>query len=154
MSSFSTGLMQGFILASLVAVLAGVFAYRQWVERSNRETDLSEADLDHFTRKDRRRLLGSAVLALIAVGMFVGLMLLSQARGNRLMARMSGYVWIGVCVLLCVSLILAMLDWVANRVYAVRHGRALAEERRAFFEEQIRQRSAARNGRAGPTELS
>jgi uncharacterized membrane protein (Fun14 family) len=131
----TSGSREGLILATGVLILSSIFAWRQWVERVRREEELSVADREYFKRKDRRRFLGTSILALIGIGMAVGSLIdyrASKVAGQRFVA-----IWVGVAVLVCVSLVLAMIDWVANRDYALRHRRELAEARRALFEKSL-----------------
>ncbi len=147
MPSVTSGAREGLVIASGVLLVTAIFAWRQWVERVRREEDLSEADQDHFRRKDWRRFFGTTILGLIGVGMVVGSLLdfrASKAAGQRFLA-----VWVGIAVLVCVSLVLAMIDWTATRDYALRHRRELAEVRRALFDEEVRLRDAARNETRG-----
>lgn len=148
MPAASTAARVGLPIAAGVLALAAVFAWRQWVERRTRQDDLSEEDRAYFARKDVRRLLGTTILVLIASGMFVGLSI--DPGANRAAGQAFVWVWFGVAVLLCVSLVVALIDWTANLGYARRQRKGLIEARRAILEEEIRLRAAPRNGQAGP----
>jgi hypothetical protein len=137
--------MEGLVLASAILVLAGAFAWRQWVERSRRADILSGADRDYYRHRDRRRVLGTTCLVLIASAMIAGSLI--DYRASRTSARIFLAIWLGVAVLIGVSLILAMADWMANRAFALRHRRALLAERRALLDDELRRRSAPSNGR-------
>lgn len=121
------------ILAGTVMAVGAVFAVRQWLERRWRPADLPGADARHFARKDVRRLLGSAVMAAIALAIVASTRI--DFRAGRAEGRLFAWTWMGILLGVVVLLALALLDWQANRLYARRHRRALAEERRALLEE-------------------
>jgi hypothetical protein len=125
-------IMIGLAIAGGLLALAATFAWLQWRERRTRPAALSEADASYFRGKDFRRLVGSLVMALIAVGMFAGLTLNPRDRLQR-----GGWAtaWIGVLSLVPVLLILALGDWIALRRYAIRHRRALEQERHAVADQ-------------------
>ncbi len=151
MAGSRTGLTEGRVIASAVLLIAATFAYRQWAERARRSVELSEADRAHFARKDRRRLLGSFLMGLVSLGMFVGLSLMPTKPVDRASGKLFAWVWIGVIGLVFVLLTLALIDWLANRAYALRHRRALIEERRAVLEAEVRRRRAgSSNGQSAP----
>jgi hypothetical protein len=139
----TSGAKEGLILATGVLILSAIFAWRQWVERHRREPELSVADADYFARKDRRRFLGTAILALIGIGMVIGSLI--DFRASKAAGRLFLAVWVGVSLLVCVSLVFAMIDWVANRDYALRHRRELAEARRALFAKGLADAEANRH---------
>ena len=59
--------------------------------------------------------------------------------------------WLAVGGFVCVLLVLAMFDWAANRAYARRHLRLLADELRTILEEEVKRRTSGRetNGHGG-----
>ncbi len=147
MPSAQTGTTVGLAIAAAVLALACFFLYRQWVEIRKRETDLTEADRVYFTRKDSRRLLGSILMMLVSVGMTAGVIV--NPYRNRASGRLFGYIWLGVASLVCMLMVLAMIDWLANRDYALRHRRELINERKAILEAELRHRALARERRNG-----
>lgn len=138
----------GFLLSATLVLLAIAFAYRQWLARRDRDMDLSAADHAYFSHQDVRRLVGSVTMLVMAVGMSLGLVI--QPRASRADFRVWALLWIGVLVLACFLLILALVDWYAIRLYAGRHRRALVAERLEAIRAE-RQRLAQRpNGDASP----
>lgn len=148
MPAITSGAREGLVIATGVLLVSAVFAWRQWVERMNRASGLSEADRDYFRRKDRRRLLGTTILGVIGVGMFVGSLI--DFRANKAAGQRFVVIWIGVALLVCISLILALIDWVATRDFAIRHRRELAEARRVLFDQELRLRSLGPHATGGP----
>jgi len=139
----------GLVLSAAVIVIAALLAYRQWKDRQRRETDLPEADAAHFVRQDTRRWLGAFVMILLALGLAVG-MRLPHIAGGKANTRFV-QVWLGVFLLIFVLLLLALLDWLAPRVYARRHRRAIVQERDETLRDLLRRRSYPGNGQAGPS---
>jgi hypothetical protein len=133
----ATSIAVGLAIAAVLLLLALGFAALQWRERRQRATDLTADDSAYFARKDARRLAGSLVMGLIAVGMAVGLAGLDPTAG-RDQRRAWAAVWLGVMVLVMFLLTLALWDWVALKRYAARHRRALDVERRAVVDEARR----------------
>lgn len=141
MTATSSGAREGMLLASTVTAIAITFAWRQWVERSSRSDDLPAEDADYFVRKDRRRVVGTGVLVVIAAGIFVGSWINPKASVQH--GQTFVWIWMGVGLLVIVELVLAAIDWHANLGYAGRHRRALIEHRRRLAEEQRRISSTA-----------
>jgi hypothetical protein len=125
-----------------VAAVAVLLGWRQWQERRRREPELTPADSRHFARQDLRRGLGVLVLALLAVGLAAGSRVEPRvaARTNPLFIPL----WLGILGLSFVLLVLALLDWLATRLYARRHVRAIARERLAILRDELRRRAAPR----------
>ncbi len=140
-----SGVKEGLVLAFVVMTLAAVFAWRQWVERSRRDENLSDEDRDYCLRRDRRRVLGTSCLLLLSAAMIAGCLI--DHRASKATARVFLALWLAVALLIGVSLVLAMIDWSANRAFALRHRRALLAERRALLDDEIRRRAAPSNGR-------
>jgi hypothetical protein len=133
------------VLSAAVVLIAGFLGVRQFFDRRSREPDLSEADARHFVRQDVRRALGVGVMLLLAVGLVIG---------SRLEPRIAGrtnprfvQVWLGVFFLIFVLLILAMLDWIATRVYARRHRREIFDERIEILRDEFRRRADRDSGK-------
>lgn len=143
----SPGAREGLAIAVGVLILTAIFLRKQWADRQDRADDLPAEDALYFARRDTRRWAGTAILGLIGIGMFFGSWL--EPRVHRL-----GFLatWIMVGGLVIVSLVLALIDWVANRAYAVRHIQQLAEERRRMLEAEIKRRKMGRdvNGHGEP----
>lgn len=132
-------------LAAGVLLVAFFFAARQWAERRSREEELSPEDELHFARKDARRLLGTAIMTVVAVAIFAGSLI--NPRANRAWGRTFGWIWVGILASVCFLLILAFRDWQANLAYARRHRQALNEERRQFLRAELRRLASTGNGR-------
>jgi hypothetical protein len=117
----------GFLLAAILVVLAGIFGYRQWADRARRGREMSDEDHVHYARQDSRRFAGSVLMVLTALAMAFGLAINPRASLDH--ARLWILVWFGVLGMVCVMVMLAFLDWIAIQSFAVRHRRALAQER-------------------------
>lgn len=113
-------------LALGVFLIALFLGLRQWYERRARNLDLSAADYAHFARQDARRNLGVAVLLAIAAIVVVTTRLSPKVEGkaNPAFAEL----WLIVLALIVVLLALALLDWLATRVYFRRHRREMIRE--------------------------
>ena len=137
------------VLAVMVA-LTGVFlAYRIWHDHRTRPPGaiVSPLDENHFAREGLRRCLGSIVMGLLAVGIFLGGRVAPQVGGkaNPLFVQ----VWAGVVLLLLALVLLGMLDWVSSRIYARRVRARLTREGLAIVEAELRQKLADKRARAG-----
>jgi hypothetical protein len=140
------------VLATAVVLIAGLLGLRQFLERRSREPDLSEADARHFVRQDIRRALGVGVMLLLAAGLVVGSRLEPKVAGrtNPLFVQ----VWLGVFLLIFVLLFLAMLDWIATRLYARRHRREIFDERIEILRDEFRRRAGRAGGNGRPWDES
>jgi UDP-N-acetylmuramyl pentapeptide phosphotransferase/UDP-N-acetylglucosamine-1-phosphate transferase len=140
------------VLSGLVLLVALGLSWREWSERRSRGDDLSTEDARHYRYQDSRRLMGIVILVLLAVGLVVGSRVPIRL-GPRANPRFLG-IWLGVFALIGLLLFLALVDWVALRVFARRHrGRILRERIEILKEEQRRRKSfgAEGNGHAdGP----
>lgn len=141
------GELPGLALSLVVLAAAAFMARRQWAERGRRSTTLGEDDARHFARQDIRRFLGTALMAILAAGIAFGSRL-GPIR-DRAEARFFARTWVAIAVLCAALLGLALADWLATHAYARRHRRALADERRALMEEEVRRRAVPRDGRPG-----
>ena len=109
------------VLSSLILLVAGLLGWREWSDRRARDPDLSPEDYAHFAGQDARRSLGIVVLVLLAAGVAVGSRTPHRV-GNQANPQFAG-IWLAVFVLIFVLLSLALLDWLALRVFAHRHPR-------------------------------
>jgi MFS family permease len=125
-----TGLVVGLGLAAGLALLALGFAARQLRDRSRRRhgADLDVHDRAYYHAQDRRRLIGSALMILMAAAMVGGLLI--NPRLDRIAAQWFVALWSGVLAGVLILLALAMADWWALRAFARRHREALVEEAR------------------------
>jgi hypothetical protein len=143
--SASLGLALG---VSLIALFLGL---RQWYERRARNLDLSDADRSHFARQDARRILGVVILFAIAaiVAITARLAPAVQGKANPAFAEL----WLIVLALIVVLLALALLDWLATRVYYRRQRREMIRESFRGIRDDAR-RSTSENGEndQGPQE--
>ena len=141
-----SGSWEGLAIAAGVLALTVIFVWKQWVERRDRETNLSSDDARYYRRKDIRRFFGTSILGLIGIGMVAGSLLNPKTQKLPFL-----WVWLGVGALVLLSILLAFLDWFANFLFAARHRRLLIEERLGLIEEEFRQRAAGSNGHGETT---
>jgi UDP-N-acetylmuramyl pentapeptide phosphotransferase/UDP-N-acetylglucosamine-1-phosphate transferase len=114
-------------LSSFVLLVAGLLAWKEWSDRRSRNSDLSPEDARHFGHQDVRRAMGIGVMALLAVGLYVGSRVPHKV-ANRSNPQFLG-IWLGIFLLILFLLGLAMIDWLALRVYARRHRNQILRER-------------------------
>ena len=139
-----SGSKEGLAIAAGVLALTMIFAWKQWGEWRDREADLSHDDTRYYRHKNIRRALGISILGWIGIGMIVGSLLDPKTEKLTFL-----WVWLGVGVLVLLSILLAFLDWFANFSFAARHRRLLIEERLKLIEEEYRQKAARSNGHSG-----
>jgi hypothetical protein len=114
------------ILSACLCAVSLLLGLAEWYTRRGRGGELSEADLDHFWRQDRRRSVGIGILLLLALLLPLGSRL---NPGPNAEENLSFFVaWILVLVLLVVLLFLAVIDWMATRAYAARHRKQILRE--------------------------
>jgi hypothetical protein len=128
------------VLSSFVLLVAGLLGWREWVDRRSRPLDLSPEDARHFGHQDRRRALGLVVLVALAVGLFVGSRI-PHKLGNQTNPQFLG-IWFGVFLLILLLLFLAMIDWLALRIFARRHRSQILRERIEILKEEALRRKA------------
>ncbi len=138
----------GLLLSAFVMFVAAILAYRQWRDRRRRDVDLAGAEAVYYFRQDIRRWLGVFVMTLLALGLAVGARIPHIVRGKTNPQFVQ--VWLGVFLLIFALLLLALLDWFANRHYAYRHRRAILRERDETLRDVLRPRPYPNNGRGGP----
>jgi hypothetical protein len=121
------------LLSSGIAFIALFLGLRQWYESRARDKTLSDPDRAHFIRQDVRRGLGVVVMLALALGLYLGSRVPFRAaqRPNPTFVE----VWLAIIALLVVLLVLAMLDWVATRIYARRQRQLMARERQRMLRE-------------------
>ena len=109
-------------LAALAAGLIGVQLYG----RRNRPGDLDAQDVRHFGRQKIRRGLVAAVMLVLSAAIYTGARLPHISGGKPNLRFVE--TWLGIFALVFVLMLLAGIDWVATRRYAVRHGRAILDQ--------------------------
>jgi hypothetical protein len=135
------------ILAGTVLLIAAVLAWREHRDRRRRDPDLVAEDARHFRLQDLRRMFGVAIMALLAVGLVYGSRLDPKAGGRTNPAFVA--TWLILFVLIFGLLALALIDWIALRLYAGRARRAIARERVEILRDELRQKNSTHgNGRA------
>jgi hypothetical protein len=141
----------GLGVATGVGLIALFLGLRLWYERRGREPALPAADRVHFTHQDLRRGLGVGILVVVAAALGLGSRIPPRIAGkaNLLFA----VVWLVVLGLIVVLLLLAMIDWMATRRYAMRHRKAMIREQISAMKEHARHAAASRTSAAeGPRE--
>lgn len=133
------------VLAAFVLATAAFLAWRQWRDYAGRSPDLSRRDESHFARQDLRRVLGTIVLGLVAVGLALGGRMPAVVNGRANLKFVQ--VWSAVALLIVVLLVLALLDWVSTRLYARRHRQRLTDEGLSIVEAELKIRLARRRER-------
>ncbi len=117
----------GVLMSTGIMMIAFFLGMRQWYESRAREPNLSEHDRRYFFRQDVRRGLGVLVMLLLSLGIWIGARVEPLVAGRANLTFL--HVWLVVIVLILILLTLALIDWLATRVYARRIRRSLARER-------------------------
>lgn len=135
------------VLSGLVVLVSAGLAWREWSDRLDRADNLSPEDARHFGHQDARRTLGLVVLVLLAAGLVVG---------SRVPPKLGGQtnpqfllIWLGVFLLIFLLLTLAMIDWVALRLFARRHRNQILRERIEILREEARLKKSRETGGNG-----
>ena len=126
----------------LVALFLGLW---QWFDQKSRVPDQFPEDREFFGRQDRRRYAGVALMALLAL-------LLPLPTSDKIRLQHATLVILDlliVCVLIVVLLVLAVVDGLATRRYARRHGRELAQEHAKLMLDVILRQLGGFGGVAG-----
>ncbi len=130
------------VLSTFVLLVAALLGWREWSDRRDRAPDLSPEDARHFAYQDTRRSLGIVVMTLLAVGLVVGSRVPTRL-DNKANPQFLG-IWLGVFLLIFVLLTLAMVDWVALRLFARRHRGRMHRERIEILRDEKERREASR----------
>jgi hypothetical protein len=117
----------GVLMSTGIMMIAFFLGLRQWYESRDRDPNLSDFDRTYFSRQDLRRGLGVAIMLILALGIWIGARMEPLIAGKANMTFVQ--VWLVVIVLILVLLVVAMLDWLATRLYARRLRRSIARER-------------------------
>ena len=128
------------VLSSSILLVAGLLGWREWSDRRDRAIDLSLEDARHFGHQDTRRSMGLAVMALLSVGLVVGSRIPHRI-GNKTNPQFIG-IWLGIFLLIFLLLALAMIDWIALRIFARRHRDQMLRERIEILKEENRLKKA------------
>jgi membrane protein implicated in regulation of membrane protease activity len=135
------------VLVSFILLVASLLAWREWADRRDRPGELSPEDSRHFGHQDPRRTLGLIVLVLLAAGLAVGSRLPHKV-GNQTNPQFLA-IWFAVFLLIFLLLVLAMIDWMALRIFARRHRGQILRERIEVLTEEARRRKAGKTGGNG-----
>jgi hypothetical protein len=130
------------LISSGITLIAAFLGLRQWYEWRAREPDLSDRDRRYFFRQDVRRGLGVAVMLILAAGLYFGSRIPPRVAGHANLTFVQ--VWLAIVSLIIVMLGLALLDWIATRLYARRQQRSLATERLRILREMLRKKHVDR----------
>ncbi len=125
----------------LVALFLGLW---QWFDQKSRVPDQFPDDREFFARQDRRRYFGVGVMSVLA---FLLLLLTSPVLQRRQFLIFAVGLVV-VLALIVVLLVLAVLDGLATRRYARRHGRELAQEHAKIMLDVIRRSAGSATPRA------
>ena len=128
------------VLSAFVLLVAVLLGWREWSDRRGRAVELSPADDRHFGHQDTRRTLGIVVMVVLAVGLVVGSRVPSKV-GNQTNPQFLG-IWLAVFLLILLLLSLAMIDWIALRIFARRHRNEILRERIEILKEEARRKKA------------
>jgi hypothetical protein len=131
----------GVLMSTGIALIAVFLGLRQWYESRAREPNLSDLDRTYFFRQDLRRGLGVAIMLILALGIWIGASMEPLIAGKANLAFVQ--VWLVVSLLILVLLVLALLDWLATRLYARRLRQSIARERIDLLRQVFRNRKSA-----------
>lgn len=123
------------ILSASLFVVSAVLAARLVLDRFRRDTP-DPSETAYFRQRDWRRGLVAVVLTMISALLLFSTRL--NIRADRAQARIWVWTIMAVLVLALVLLVLALLDWRANHLHALRQARALVEEHRALLADAIK----------------
>ncbi len=115
------------VLSSFVVLVALFLGWREWADRRDRNPDLSPEDARHFGHQDVRRALGIVVMVILAIGLSVGSRI-PHKLANKSNPTFLG-IWLGIFLLILFLLTLALIDWIALRIFARRHRDQILRER-------------------------
>jgi len=127
------------IAVSIVSILLLVWL---WLDRRNRETDLSKDDELHFSLQDTRRTVVAGIMFVLSAGLYAGARIDPRINGQPNLRFVQ--VWLGIAMLVVLLLVLALIDWLATQQYARRHRRAIVREGLEILRDELRLRMAAR----------
>lgn len=128
------------VLSSFVLVVAALLGWREWSDRLARPADPSPEDARHFHHQDSRRTIGLVILSLLAVSLVVGSRLPPKIEGRASTPFL--IVWLAVFLLIALLLALALIDWLALRIFARRHRSRILRERIETLRDEARRRKA------------
>jgi hypothetical protein len=158
------------ILSLIVATIAILLGLHLCWERHARNGELPAADRKHFLLQDLRRGFGIALMAFLAIGVYVGSRLptfvveprnpgvrgtVESAAGAIVQAALETHpnrrflaVWMGVFASVVLLLGLALIDWLSTRRYAQRLRREMHRERLEILRETMQHSKSAEDGLA------
>jgi hypothetical protein len=156
----------GALLVAVLLSLSTFYAWRQlqMLRRLNAGTDLSPEEALWRRRQAWRRLIGCALMFVMAVLVAVAHLFLeiptqqiadqggaaAATEEQRWMLKLWGGVWEAVLVLLMALLAVAGVDLWSTRRFTVRQMRRIQEDRRAAIQEEIIRHKRDRNGHVRP----
>jgi hypothetical protein len=157
----------GGVLVVLLLGLSVFFGRLQFLELRNLRQNvnvLPAEEIRYERRKAYRRLVSSALLLVLAVLLVVLLTYESPAQQiveqrnalandnveltdeQKAFARTWGWMWMSFLVVLMAVIVLAGIDLMSTRLYAIRQFRKLRADRRAMIERQAQRMRQQRNG--------
>ena len=135
----STEVSSAVLSIGVAGVALLLWAWQRW-ERNRREALSLPEDVKHFRRQDARRTIVAAIMAVLATGIYVGSRIATRVDGRPNLLFV--WIWIGIFCLVLMLLVLAMIDWVATRRYAIRHRSAMLQQGIELRKEELRARAA------------
>lgn len=135
------------LVAGVVLATAAGLAWREYRDRSRREPSPDPQENRYYRFRDLRRGIGVVVMLVVAAGIVYGSRIPPGLHSGPNPAFI--VTWLAITLLILGLVILALIDWLALRLHAVRVRRALSRERVEIISDEIRRRRAAGgNGRA------
>jgi hypothetical protein len=155
--------LSGLLLVAAILAVAALLAVRE-IAVLRRLSDVAEDERRRLRRRAYRRLVGCVLLFALAVLLAGGLLFLegpvqrlidlpgfdpnNPSDEQRQLARIFGWYWVAVLLILLAVVLLAGFDLWAVRREAIRERRRLIEDRRADLEAEAALRRYRRNGDA------
>lgn len=130
------------ILSVAVSTVSTLLLVWLWLDRRNREAQLSKDDELHFSLQDTRRTVVAGIMFVLAAGLYAGARIDPRINGQPNVRFVE--LWLGIAMLVVLLLVLAMFDWVATQRYARRHRRAIVREGLEILRDEMRLRMSAR----------
>ena len=154
-------IVSGGLLIGALAVLAGLFAWRQvrMLRRLRGDHGLPDEEVRWRRGQARRRLFGCGLMLALAALLTWALLSLegtaqhiadvgrpADTPENRQFLRLYGAVWVGILLLVMAVVLLAAVDIWSTRRFSMRQQRKILDDRRAMLEREVARYREERNG--------